>query len=317
MTITVLDGYTLNPGDLSWDSLRQLGDCSIYDRTPPGEIVSRAAHAEIVLTNKTPLSRATLEDLPRLKYIGVLATGYNIVDVDAAKERGIMVTNVPGYAAASVAQTMFAHLLNLAQGLGKHTRSVREGGWSASKDFSYWDTPLVELAGLTMGIIGYGQIGRATAQLAHAFGMEVIVVGRPGRVIRPGDGIRAVELDELFRLSDVVSLHCPLTPETKGLVNDYRLSLMKPTAFLINTGRGPLVDEAALARALNEGRLAGAGLDVLSVEPPLPDNPLVQAKNCSITPHFGWATRAARIRLLGAVVSNLRSYLDGSPTNCV
>jgi glycerate dehydrogenase len=317
MRITLLDGYTLNPGDLSWDPLKQFGECRIYDRTPPEEVVARAAGSEIILTNKTVVSRISIEMLPHLRYIGVLATGYNIVDVSAARERKITVTNVPGYASSSVAQMVFAHLLNLTQGLGRHTQSVRQGKWAASKDFSFWETPLLELAGMTMGIVGYGQIGRATAQLAKAFGMHVIVADRPGKTLPAEQGIRQLSVTDLFRLSDVVSLHCPLTPETKSLVNDELLSAMKPSAFLINTSRGALIDEPALARALNEGRVAGAGLDVLSAEPPPPDHPLVLARNCFITPHIAWATREARARLIAVVIGNIEAFLAGHPQNCV
>jgi glycerate dehydrogenase len=317
MRITLLDGYTLNPGDLSWDPLKQFGECRIYDRTPPEDVVPHASGSEIVLTNKTVVSRASIEKLQHLRYIGVLATGYNIVDVSAARERKITVTNVPGYASSSVAQMVFTHLLNLTQGLGRHTQSVRQGKWAASKDFCFWETPLIELAGMTMGIVGYGQIGRATAQLAKAFGMHVFVVDRPGKTLPVEQEIRQVSLTDLFRLSDVVSLHCPLTPETKGFVNDELLSVMKPSAFLINTSRGPLIDEPALARALNEGRLAGAGLDVLSAEPPPPDHPLVLARNCFITPHIAWATREARARLIAVVISNIEAFLAGRPQNCV
>jgi glycerate dehydrogenase len=317
MRITVLDGYTLNPGDLSWDPLMQFGECRIYDRTPPEEVVSRGAGSEIILTNKTVVSRVSMEKLSHLRYIGVLATGYNIVDVPAAKERNITVTNVPGYASSSVAQMVFAHLLNLTQGLGRHTQSVRQGKWTASKDFCFWETPLIELAGMTLGIVGYGQIGRATAQLAKAFGMHVIVADRPGKTLPVEQGIRQVSVIDLFRLSDVVSLHCPLTPETKNLVNEELLSAMKPSALLINTSRGPLIDEPVLARALNEGRVAGAGLDVLSAEPPPPDHPLVLARNCFITPHIAWATREARARLIAVVIGNIEAFLAGRPRNCV
>ncbi len=317
MVITVLDAYTLNPGDLSWDPLLQLGECRIYERTSPGEVVPRAAGSDILLTNKTVVSRASIEHLPGLRYIGVLATGYNIVDVNAATERGITVTNVPGYATTSVAQMVFAHLLNLTLGISRHTESVRNGGWAASKDFCFWETPLSELAGLTMGIVGFGQIGKATARLAAAFGMSVLAADRPGETLPSEEGVRQVSLDDLFRLSDVVSLHCPLTSDTKGLANGYRLSLMKPSAFLINTSRGLLVDEAALARALNEGRIAGAALDVLSVEPPPRDHPLVLAKHCFITPHIAWATTQARTRLLAVVAKNIAAFLAGSPQNRV
>jgi glycerate dehydrogenase len=317
MNITVLDGHTLNPGDLSWEPLQQFGECRVFDRTSPEEVVSRATHSEIILTNKTVLSGATMRQLPALRYVGVLATGYNIVDTEAAKELGIIVTNVPGYATTSVAQMVFAHLLNLSVGLGPHAESVRGGQWAISKDFSYWMTPLIELSGMTMGIVGYGQIGRATARLATAFGMQVLVSDRKEVEISQEEAVRRVTVDDLFMQSDVVSLHCPLTPETRGLVDSTRLSLMKPTAFLINTSRGPLIDEDALARALNQGRIAGAGLDVLSVEPPSVDHPLMSARNCYITPHIAWATKAARARLLGVVVSNLGAFLAGSPKNCV
>jgi glycerate dehydrogenase len=317
MNITVLDGHTLNPGDLSWEPLQQFGECRVFDRTSPDEVVSRAAHSEIILTNKTVISRATLRQLSALRYVGVLATGYNIVDTEAAKELGITVTNVPGYATTSVAQMVFAHLLNLSVGLGPHAESVRGGQWAISKDFSYWMTPLIELSGMTMGIVGYGQIGRATARLATAFGMGVLVSDRKEVEFSQEEAVRRVTMDDLFMQSDVVSLHCPLTPETRGLVDETRLSLMKPTAFLINTSRGPLIDEDALARALNEGRIAGAGLDVLSVEPPSANHPLMSARNCYITPHIAWATKAARTRLLGVVVSNLKAFLSGSPMNCV
>jgi glycerate dehydrogenase len=317
MRITVLDGYTLNPGDLSWEPLRNFGECQIYDRTPLEEVVPHAAGSEIILTNKTLVSRASLEKLPKARYIGVLATGYNIVDIDAARERGITVTNVPGYATSSVAQMVFAHLLNLTLGLGRHMHSVREGDWAKAEDFCFWQTPLIELSGMTMGIVGYGQIGRATAQLARAFGMNVIVAERPGAKVATEQGIQQMSLSDLFRLSDVVSLHCPLTAATKGLVNNDRLSLMKSSAFLINTSRGPLIDEPALAHALQEGRIAGAGLDVLSVEPPPPDHPLVLARNCYITPHIAWATREARGRLLSVVIGNIKAFLEGHPQNCV
>ena len=308
MNILVLDGHTLNPGDLSWDPLRKLGSCEIYERSTADEIVPRSKRAEIVLTNKVVLSRAYMEAVPTLKYIGVTATGYNIVDVAAARERSIVVTNVPTYGTKSVAQMTFALLLELTQHVGHHAQTVRDGRWTRSPDFCYWDYPLIELDGLTMGIIGYGRIGQAVGELARAFGMKVIAHSRKQS---------SEELERLFRESDVISLHCPLTPETKHLVNTKRLGWMKPTAFLLNTSRGPLVDEAALAEALNAGRIAGAGLDVLSVEPPLADNSLFKAKNCFITPHIAWATRAARSRLMDAAVDNVRAFLAGKPKNVV
>lgn len=316
MRIVVLDGHTLNPGDLSWAELRALGECEIHDRTPPEEVVARARDAEILLTNKAVVDRVAIERLPRLRFIAVLATGYNVVDVEAARQRGIPVSNVPAYGTASVAQHTMALLLELTQGAGRHAQGVREGRWSSHPDWCYWEQPLIELNGLTMGIVGYGRIGRAVARLAAAFGMKLLVHTRtpPGE---PSEGLAFVSLETLLRQSDVVSLHCPLTPETNQLVNAERLAWMKPTAFLLNTSRGPLIDEPALAAALNAGRLAGAGLDVLSVEPPPPDNPLLTARHCLITPHHAWATRAARARLMQVVVANVRAFLDGQPQNVV
>jgi glycerate dehydrogenase len=313
MRITVLDGYTLNPGDLSWAELEQLGSCKIFDRTPDEDVVARAIDAEILLVNKIRLSRERLSRLPKLKYIGISATGYNIVDVAAAREWGIVVTNVPGYAARSAAQMVFAHLLNFTQHVAAHGQSVATGGWSRCEDFCYWESPLIELAGLTMGIVGLGQIGRTVAKLAAAFGMKVLAYDP--FATSPPSGVQLTAIDELFRQSDVVSLHCPLTPETENLIDAQRLSTMKPTAFLINTSRGPLVEEHALADALNSGRLAGAGLDVLSIEPPPADHPLIRAKNCCVTPHIAWATVAARKRLLDEAVENIRGFLAGTPRN--
>jgi len=316
MRIVVLDGYTLNPGDLSWGRLETLGECTVYDRTAPEDIVERVGEGEIVLTNKTILSADILRHLTRLRYIGVLATGYNVVDVEAAGERGIPVTNVPSYGTRSVAQMVFAHLLNLTQHVAHHARTVRDGRWAACPDFCYWDMPLLELAGLTLGIVGFGRIGRAVAGLARAFGMKVIVYD----VIVPAempDGCRMAELEDVFREADVLSLHCPLTPRTEKLINAERLALMKPTAFLVNTSRGPLIDEPDLAQALNAGRLAGAGLDVLSTEPPAADNPLLTAKNCYITPHIAWATRSARQRLLSIAIDNVAAFVAGKPQNVV
>ena len=308
MKIVVLDGYTLNPGDLSWDALRELGSCEIYDRSAPDEIVPRSTSAEIVLTNKVKLNGEYMSSVSTLKYIGVTATGYNIVDVAAARERTVIVTNVPTYGTQSVAQMTFALLLELTQHVGHHAQTVRAGRWTRSPDFCYWDYPLIELDGLTLGIIGFGRIGKMVGQLAEAFGMKVLSYSRKQPV---------AEMETLFRRSDIISLHCPLTPQTEHLVNEKRLAWMKPTAFLLNTSRGPLIDESALAKALNEGRIAGAGLDVLAVEPPTADNPLLRAKNCLITPHIAWATRAARSRLMEAVVENVRAYLTGESKNVV
>jgi len=314
--IVVLDGFTINPGDLSWKGLEELGQCAIYDRSAPEEVMARADNAEIILTNKIVLSADMIERFESLKYIGVTATGYNIVDVDAARKRQIAVTNVPAYGTDSVAQMVFAHLLNFTQNVAHHAQTVSDGRWCSSEDFCYWDTPLVELSGLTMGIIGLGQIGRATAKLARAFGMKVIAYDVAAPAEMP-EGCEMVELENIFRLADVVSLHCPLTPRTEGIVNERNLARMKRTAFLINTSRGPLIDEQALADALNDSRIAGAGLDVLAVEPPDRENLLLKAKNCRITPHIAWATRAARERLLNAAVENIAAFLAGKPINVV
>jgi glycerate dehydrogenase len=315
MRIIVLDGYTLNPGDLSWGPLEALGRCEIFERSSEQEILQRAAEAEIVLTNKAQLNRGTIERLPKLKYIGILATGTNIVDLDAARERAIIVTNVPAYGTTSVAQTTIALLLELTQRTGHHSQTVREGKWSRHEDWCYWDYPLVELAGLTIGIVGPGRIGSAVAAIANAFRMKVLVWSHSKKAAPPYAS--PVGLEELFRQSDVVSLHCPLTTETKHLVNAERLGWMKSTAYLLNTSRGLLIDEAALADALNSERLAGAGLDVLSTEPPRPDNPLLRARNCIITPHLAWATQAARARLLKIAVENVEAFLRGQPQNLV
>jgi len=315
MRIVVLDGYTLNPGDLSWEGLRALGECVIHDRTAPEQVLARAAGAEILLTNKVVLDRERIARLPTLRYIGVLATGTNVVDLAAARARGIPVTNVPDYGTPAVAQMTFALLLELTHHVGHHAAAVRAGRWTASPDFCWWDFPLVELAGRTMGIVGFGRIGRAVGEIARAFGMNLLAHD-PAAGPAPA-GVRFVDLETLLRQSDVVSLHCPLTPATEHLVNARRLAMMKPTAFLLNTGRGPLVDEAALSEALNAGRLAGAGLDVLAVEPPPADNPLLQARNCLITPHIAWATGAARARLMQTAVDNVRGFLAGEPQNVV
>jgi glycerate dehydrogenase len=316
MKIVVLDGYTLNPGDLGWDELHSLGECQLYDRTTADKVVERAQNAEILLLNKTPLPAEAIAQLSNLKYIGVLATGYNIVDIEAAAARNIPVTNVPTYGTNSVAQQTIAHILNLTNHVAHHAQSVAEGGWVSSKDWCYWDSSLIELSGLTLGIIGFGRIGRAVSEMAKAFGM-IVQVNDPFYQEDTVAGVKKVELEQLFLESDVVSLHCPLTEETENLLNAQRLSLMKTSAFLINTSRGPLIDESALASALNTGQIAGAGLDVLSVEPPLQDNPLLTAKNCYITPHNSWATRASRERLMKTVIENIRSFLDGKPQNMV
>ena len=315
MNIVVLDGFTLNPGDLSWAELESLGSCRIYERSAPEEVVSRGTQAEILLTNKTELKREQIQQLPRLKYIGVLATGTNVVDLKAARERNIPVTNVPAYGTKSVAQTTMALLLELTQHVGHHSQSVREGRWSRHIDWCYWDMPLVELDGLALGIVGYGRIGQAVGELGRAFGMKVLAHTRTPPAAERLTSF--VDLETLFRQSDVVSLHCPLTEQNKGLVNAERLSWMKPGAFLINTSRGPLIDEQALANALNSGRLGGAALDVLSKEPPPENHPLLRAKNCIITPHFAWGTRAARLRLMKIAIENIRTFLAGKCQNVV
>ena len=313
--IVVLDGYTVNPGDLSWDELKKFGQLEVHDRTPADAVAATAANAEIILASKAQLDQAAIDAMPNLKYIGVLATGYNNVDVAAAKKQGIIVTNVPAYSTPAVAQTVFAHLLNLTQRVAEHAIEVRRGKWQLAKDWCYWDYPLVELEGATMGIVGMGRIGRATAKLAIAFGMKVIAASR-SKTDWPDD-VAWTDVDTVFRESDVVSLHCPLTDETHHLVNAQRLATMKPTAFLINTGRGPLVDEAALAAALSSGKLAGAGLDVLTVEPPNQPSPLFSNENCYVTPHLAWATKASRSRLMKVVIANVEAFLNGNPQNVV
>ena len=312
MRIVILDGLTTNPGDVSWEPLERLGSLTVFDRTAPGDVAARAADADAILTNKAIMGREQIAALPQLKYVGVLATGFNIVDVAAARERGIPVCNVPEYSTPNVVQATWALILELANRVGHHDRTVHEGHWAACHDFCYWHGDLVELAGRTLGGVGHGRIGRGVAAVGRAFGMRVIHHRRQG-----GGDPACVDLDTLFRESDVVSLHCPLTPETKGLVDARRLALMKPTAFLVNTARGPLVDEAALAAALNAGQIAGAAVDVLSVEPPPASNPLLTAKNCVITPHVAWATRDARRRLIDVTAANLAAFAAGQPQNVV
>lgn len=316
MKIVVLDGYCLNPGDLSWEAMGSLGDLQVYDRTSPSELLERAEGAEVLITNKTLISDKDMDALPELKYIGVLATGYNVVDVEAAKQKGIVVTNIPAYSTRSVAQMVFAHILNITQRVEHYACLNRHGKWSDSADFSYWDTELIELDGKWMGIVGFGNIGQATARIALAFGMKVAVFTSKPQSDLP-EGIIKMDLDQLFSTCDVVSLHCPLTPSTKEMVNAKRLNLMKPNAILINTGRGPLVNEQDLADALNEGRIMAAGIDVLSIEPAVRTNPLLSARNCFITPHIAWATKEARTRLMQIAVSNLKEFLNGNVVNNV
>jgi glycerate dehydrogenase len=315
MKIVILDGYTANPGDLSWDEFKKFGDVEIFERTEAYLMASRLQGAAIAVTNKAVINRQLISALPDLRYIGVTATGYNIVDVQAARERGIVVCNVPEYGTQDVAQAVFALLLELAHHTGHHDGTVRAGAWSRSQDFCYWSYPLVALDGLTLGIIGYGRIGRAVARIGQAFGMKILATGRSKNIA--SDGAQYVDLETLLRESDVVSLHCPLAPENERMVNAQFLAKMKRTAFLINTARGGLVDEAALAEVLNQGLIAGAGLDVLSAEPPPLDNPLLKANNCVITPHYAWATKTARARLLKISAENIRAWLDGKLQNVV
>lgn len=321
MNIVVLDGHTLNPGDLSWDDLTSLGSCEFHDRTPPEQVLRRAGEADILLTNKAEVTRDHIQNLPKLKFIGILATGTNIVDLGAAREKGIPVANVPAYGTSSVAQTTLALLLELTQHAGFHSDTVHHGQWTRSHDWCYWERPLIELDGLTMGIIGLGRIGTAVARIAGSLGMNVFAGGsRTSSKASSHDrltSVKHVDMETVFRQSDVVSLHCPLTPETKHIINAQHLSWMKPSALLLNTSRGMLIDENALANALNSGRISGAGLDVLSVEPPPASNPLLTAKNCVITPHLAWATKAARSRLMQVAVENVRAFLRGKPQNVV
>lgn len=316
MKICILDGYTLNPGDLSWSELSQIGKTDVYDRTPEDLIIERASNAEIVLTNKTPLSRATLEHLPNIKYIGVLATGFDVVDIKAAEERGIIVSNIPSYGTESVAQMVFALLLEHCHHVQRHSDAVMEGQWGRNPDWCFWNYPLVELKGKTMGIVGFGRIGLQTARIASAFGMRILAYDAYNRDIDLPD-FQWADLPELMKLSDVVSLHCPLTPQTEGMINSENLSMMKRTSVIINTSRGKLVNNEDLAAALNAGVIAGAGLDVLAVEPPEDTNPLLKAKNCIITPHIAWATKEARSRLLDLAVDNIKAFVVGSPKNIV
>ena len=312
MNIVILDGYTANPGDLSWGSLKELGEVTVYERTRREEIAGRAADADIVLTNKVVMDREMMALLPRLKYIGVLATGYNVVDIEAARERDIIVTNVPAYSTESVAQTVFAHLLTVTNRTEHYAEQNRQGRWAENRDFCYWDTELTELAGKTMGIVGLGHIGRRVAEIALAFGMQVKAMTSKKAEELPA-GIQKTELQSLLATSDVVSLHCPLTEGTKHLIHRETLRLMKPSAILINTGRGPLVDDEALAEALNEGRLRAYCADVVTEEPPKADHPLLHAPNAFITPHIAWATVEARKRLLQTAIGNVEAFVNGHP----
>lgn len=317
MKIVVLDGYTLNPGDLSWSDLENLGELVVHDRTPAEEVAKRASGAAIIFTNKTPVTKEAIDQLPHLKYIGVLATGYNIVDTDAARSRGIVVCNVPGYGTASVVQLTFALLLELCLRVQRHSDAVMDGKWTRSADFCFWDYPLTELAGKTIGIIGFGHIGQQVGDVAAAFNMNVIGNSRTKTDQQHRKNFKWATVPELLQQSDVVSIHCPLFPETKGLINKDSLQLMKKSAFLLNTSRGPIVVDEDLAAALNNGVIAGAGIDVLSAEPPPAGNPLFTAKNCIITPHIAWATKEARARLMQMTVANLSAFLQGNAINVV
>ena len=312
--IVVLDGYSLNPGDLSWKGLEQLGSVEIYDRTQDDKIEERVGDCEIVITNKTPITRALLERKPGIKYVGVLATGYNVVDIEAARDNGVVVTNIPTYGTQAVAQYVFALLLELCNRVAHHDRRVKEGAWSRAKDFCFWDYPLMELAGKTIGLVGYGRIGQATGRIAKAFGMEVLVYDLKKL---DEEGLEFVDLETLYRRSDVISLHCPLTEENIGMINRESIDRMKEGVLLINTSRGPLIEEQDLAEALNSKRVGGAALDVLAVEPAREDNPLLKADNCIITPHIAWAPKEARERLLNIAVDNLEGYLTGRVQNKV
>jgi glycerate dehydrogenase len=317
MKIVVLDGYTENPGDLSWSGMEEFGEVTVYDRTPAELIVERIGDAEIVYTNKTPVSKSTLEACPAIKYIGVLATGYNVVDAKAAKEKGILVSNIPSYGTEAVAQFTIALLLELCHHIGAHSQCVMEGDWTRSEDFCFWNYPLTELSGKTMGIIGFGKIGQVTAKIAQALGMNILACSRNRYESLESETCRYADLDELLVKSDVISLHCPLLPETQGIINKETIAKMKNNVIILNSSRGPLIVEVDLMEALNSGKVGGAAVDVVSEEPMKTDNPLLKAKNCIITPHIAWAPKETRQRLMNIAVDNLRSYVKGQPGNIV
>lgn len=319
MKIIVLDGYTENPGDLSWSGFEQLGEITVYDRSKLAEtaLIERIGDAEIVLTNKTPLSKTVINAAPNLKYIGVLATGYNVVDVEAAKEKGIVVTNIPTYGTEAVAQFTIALLLEMCHHIGEHSMSVKNGDWEKNADWCYWHYPLVELLNKTLGIIGYGRIGQQVAQIAKAFGMNVIAVDQQHAIHSTQEDVEFVTTDELFERSDVISLHCPLFPETQGMINAENIAKMKDGVMIVNSSRGPLINEADLAQALNAGKVGAAAVDVVSQEPITADNPLLTAKNMIITPHIAWATKEARSRLMAIAVENATAFIAGNPVNVV
>ena len=314
--IAILDGFTVNPGDLSWDAFKEMGNLIVYDRTAPSEVVERAADADIVLTNKVVLDRAVIESLPRLKYIGVLATGYNVVDLQAAASRGVVVTNIPAYSSDSVAQMTFAHILNITNRVEHYAQLNANGRWTVNPDFCYWDTPLTELSGKVLGIVGLGNIGSKVARIARDFGMDVFALTSKDSTSLP-EGIQKTTLDGLLAVSDVITLHCPLNDNTREIICAKTIAKMKQGAIVINTGRGPLVNEDDVADALCTGHLGGYGADVLFSEPPTPDNPLLQAPNAYITPHIAWATTEARIRLVEAAAQNVKAFLEGAPVNVV
>lgn len=316
MKIIVLDGYGMNPGDLSWEALGQLGDLIVYDRTAPEKVIERAKDAEVVLTNKVVLSEEVIRQLPKLKYIGVLATGYNVVDTKAARQCGVVVTNIPAYSTESVAQMTFAHILNIMNRVEHYAQQNRDGRWSSNPDFCYWDTPLPELAGKTIGIVGLGSIGKRVACIANAFGMKVFAYTSKNATDLP-EGIQKTTLDGLFGVSDILTLHCPLTDATHEMINKESLGKMKPGAILINTGRGPLVNERDVAEALHSGQLRAYGADVMCQEPPQADHPLLAEPNAFITPHVAWATYEARVRLMDIAVANVKAFIDGAPVNVV
>lgn len=318
----ILDGYTLNPGDLNWDKFKQIADFEIYDRTSFSEedaplIVERATDADIIITNKTPLTAEIMEELPQLEYIGVLATGFNVVDIEAAKERNITVTNIPSYGTESVAQAALALLLEVCNRVGSHNKAVKQGQWQNSVDWTFWNHPLIELSGKTMGIIGYGRIGQATSRIAQAFGMNVLAYNRTREKVVETENVKYASLDKLYEQSDVIMLHCPLTEENEEMIRKETIQKMKDGVIIINNARGPLINEQDLADALNSGKVAAAGVDVVSKEPIEASNPLLTAKNCIITPHIAWATAEARGRLLDMAVNNLQKYLQGEAINVV
>lgn len=317
MKIVILDGYTLNPGDLTWDELKTLGEVVVYDRTPAAEVAGRIGDAEIVFTNKTPIDKSVLDACPAVKYIGVLATGYNVVDVEAAKAKGIPVVNIPTYGTAAVGQFVIALLLEICHHVGEHSQSVKAGDWTKNADWCYWNYPLIELAGKTMGIIGFGRIGQQAAAIAQALGMKILAHDSYQNAALVSDTLQYASLDELFAKSDVISLHCPLFESTKGIINKQNIAKMKDGVIIINTSRGPLIVEEDLAEALNSGKVYAAGVDVVSVEPIPADNPLLKAKNCIMTPHIAWAPIESRARLLNIAIDNLKSFLANAPVNVV